>query len=259
MFSPSSDISFFLVRTQFPGNAGSVARALKNTEFNQLALVQPGFDVQDLEVRKYALNASDLIQKAPIYSHLQEAVSGFDLVIGTSRREGAYRKNMISLDDLAAFLVQKQARKVAFLFGNEANGLDNDELAQCHALLSIPANPEWGSYNLSQAVLLVAFELYRHSQKLSQIKPLKEVAGHEELEGFFEHLSSMLQEIGFVKNNNVEHIPRILRNIYYRASLTSIEVATLRGICRQVLWYKNLRIAGQIPEGNDDKGNNGEE
>lgn len=255
MFSLSSDITFFLVRTQFPGNAGSVARALKNTEFNQLALVNPGFDPLDLEVRKYALNAKDLIEQAPVYSNLKEALSPFDLVIGTSRREGAYRKNMISLDELPKFLLQKQARKIGLLFGNEANGLDNDELAQCHTLLTIPANPEWGSYNLSQAVLLVAFELYRHRLSLSKIESIKEVASQKELEGFFEHLSVMLEEIGFVKNNNVEHIPRILRNAYYRASLTSIEVATLRGICRQVLWYKNSRITSQIPEGNNDKSN----
>ncbi len=122
--SLSSQISFVLVRPQFGGNAGAAARAIKNCGFKRLVFVQPAFAKDDLEVRKYALGAKDVIQKAPVYEDLGQALEEYAVVVGTTRRQGGYRKNFISLLELSSLLPQwLSLGKVAFLFGTEASGL----------------------------------------------------------------------------------------------------------------------------------------
>lgn len=239
--SLSSQINFVLVRPQFGGNAGAAARAIKNCSFKRLVLVSPAFGKEDLEVRKYALGAKAIVQKAPVYEDLAQALEPYAVVVGTTRRQGGYRKNFISLLELSSFLPQWLALgKIAFLFGTEASGLANVELDFCQHILTIPANPRFESFNLSQAVLLVAFELFRNRKSHPKIKKAP-AASIRELEGMYGHLTQMLKEIGFLRKSTPYHMPRILRNIFGRAHLTDPEVRVLRGICRQVLWYKNQK------------------
>ncbi len=236
----SSFIDFVLVRPQYPGNAGSIARALKNCEFEKLLLVNPVFDLNDLDVKRYAVGAYPLIEKAPVLDDLSKALEPYHFVIGTTRRRGRYRRNTMELSELPAFISTQVPKKskVALLFGNEMNGLSNDEFTLCQHLVTIPANPKFESYNLSQAVLLVAHELYRSSLKPNAALKTK-LPNVKDLEGMYEHLTQMLLDIGFVRNNNPEHIPRILRNLFNRAQMTDIELNIIRGICRQVQWVKS--------------------
>ncbi|MBF0491857.1 MAG: RNA methyltransferase [Deltaproteobacteria bacterium] len=235
----SSLLDFILVRPQYPGNAGAVARALKNCEFEKLILVNPVFDLNDLDVKRYSVGAYPLIEKAPVVKDLPKALEPYHFVIGTTRRRGRYRQNTLDLSELPGFIAEQVPKKskVALLFGNEMNGLSNEEFALCQHLVTIPANPKFESYNLSQAVLLVAHELYRFNLKPKEEKKAK-LPSVKELEGMYEHLTQMLLDIGFVRNNNPEHIPRILRNLFNRAQITDPEKNIIRGICRQVQWVK---------------------
>jgi tRNA/rRNA methyltransferase len=236
--SLSSQISFVLVQPQFAGNAGAAARALKNTGFKKLTLVKPWFTLETEEAKQFAVQAGDILKKAVVVDCLLDAVKDCRLVIGTSRREGAYRKNFVELSDFPRMAREFLPRgEIAILFGNETSGLSNEELEYCHHILRIPADSRYGSYNLAQAVLLVAFELFR-----SNLKPrAKEKVVYpkaKELEGMYFHLTEMLTEVGFMRKTTPYHMPRILRNILGRAHLTEAEVRVVRGICRQVLWYK---------------------
>ncbi len=235
--SLSSLVDFVLVRPQFAGNTGVAARALKNAGFKKMILVKPYFSKTDPEL-KFAVGAKDLVQKAKVYEDLSEALSSYSYVIGTSRRKGAYRKNVLSLFELPSLLEKKaEFGKVAILFGTEADGLSNEEIALCQHLVYIPAHSKFESFNLGQAVLLVAYELFRSKLKLpKQKKSIYPTV--KELEGMYDHLTQMLFEIGFIRKSLPDHMPRILRNIFNRAALTAVEVRIIRGICRQVLWYK---------------------
>ncbi len=234
-------IDFVLARPQFPGNTGSVARALKNCAFEKLVLVNPAFEKNDLEAIKYAVGAKNVLQKAKVYDDFQKAMKPYQLVIGTSRRKGNYRKNVISLDELPSLIETINVQgKIAILFGTETSGLSNEEFKLCQHLVYIPSNPEFESFNLSQAVLLVAHELFRRKPK-KWVEKAEKYPTTKELEGMYGHLTDMLSQIGFMKNDNIHHIPRILRNIFNRAHLTDVEVRVIRGICRQVLWFKEQK------------------
>lgn len=234
-------IDFVLVRPQFAGNTGSVARALKNCEFEKLVLVNPAFEKNDLEAIKYAVGAKDLLKKAKVYDDLPKALKGYKLVIGTSRRKGNYRKNVLQLNELPSLIEKLNVQgKIAILFGTETSGLSNEEFKVCQHLVYIPSNPEFESFNLAQAVLLVAYELFKTKPR-KMIDSLQKYPTTKELEGMYEHLTEMFKKIGFVKNDNIHHIPRILRNVFNRAYLTAKEVRIIRGICRQVLWFKEQK------------------
>jgi len=232
-------VDFLLVRPQYAGNAGAAARALKNTGFKNLVLVNPAFEKDDLDVVRFAVGARSLVEKAPTFENIEEALKPYELILGTSRRKGAYRKNLIELKELGPFLSKNPPKgKMAILFGHEASGLSNEEFKHCQHLIYIPANPRFESFNLGQAVLLIAYELFRVDWKPAILDD-NPYPTHEQLEGLYQHLTQALLEIGFVKNDNPHHMPRILRNIFNRAKLTEPEVRVLRGICRQILWYKN--------------------
>jgi tRNA/rRNA methyltransferase len=248
----SSQIDFILVRPQFAGNVGAAARAMKNAGFRNLILVKPAFSKDHLDLPKFAVGAIDLIHKASVFENLGQALASHRMVIGTSRRKGAYRKNFISLQKFPLFLKKLKSKgRIAILFGTEANGLSNEELEFCQHLLYIPSDPEFESFNLAQAVLLVAYELFRSKipKKRDGAEPfdlvqdrLHPAASVKMLEGMYTHLTEMLTEIGFLRKSSPYHMPRILRNILGRAHLTDAEVRVIRGICRQVLWYKGKRV-----------------
>ena len=240
-------VDFILVRPQFPGNTGAVARALKNCAFDKLTLVQPQFSIHDLEATKYAVGAKDLLENAIVSDNLLETLAPYQMVIATSRRRGNYRKNVLTLSELSQFIAEKNPLgQTALLFGTEAHGLSNDEFQHSQYLMEIPANPAFESFNLSQAVLLVAYELFRHTPQLPKNPESEEeqIPTVTELEGMYGHLTQMLTEINFVKPDSQDHIPRILRNILSRALLTKPEVRVIRGICRQILWYKEKILKG---------------
>jgi len=232
----NSLVSFFLVRTQFAGNAGAAARALQNCGFKKMAFVDPAFPKTHADLAKFAVGAKSLAEKAPVYKTLKEGLKGFKYVIGTSRRRGNYRKNILNLFELPALLESlPTAGKIAILFGHEANGLDNEELALCQYMVEIPADPGHESFNLGQAILLTAFELFRFRPSLPP--PIQDVYPNVlDLEAMYDHLKEALMRIGFIKNDNPEHMPRILRNIFNRAHLTDPELRVLRGVSRQMIW-----------------------
>ena len=51
-----------------------------------------------------------------------------------------------------------KAEGVAFLFGSERFGMQNEDVYRCHVALSIPTDPNFGSLNLAAAVQLIAYD-----------------------------------------------------------------------------------------------------
>jgi len=235
-------ISIILVRPLFSGNLGSVARAMKNMGLKDLRLVEPVADLEDLEARKMAANAKDVLGRAKTFRDLKSALKGFDLVAGTSRRKGKERANWMGPRDFAEWSRSLPKRhKTAILFGSEDSGLLNDDIALCQKKIMIPSHPAQPSLNLAQAVMVVAYELFvAHSrpEHLSEGTPEKKSAKIEHLEAMYTDLHDLLWEVGFLNKSNPKHLMRLLRNLFSRAHTTEKEVRIFRGICRQVRWWK---------------------
>ncbi|MBI3541219.1 MAG: RNA methyltransferase [Deltaproteobacteria bacterium] len=217
--------------------------------FNKLVVVRPSVLPMHPEARRLAVGAENLLKTAKVFETIEEATKGMHFLIGTSRRDGKYRQDFLSLPNLIDHLPLKQ--KIGILFGPEERGLSNQELAYCHLVTSIPSNPKFPSLNLAQSVMVVAYQLRLPSPTLSQKSSLPSpalgrgtnsegktiaLATAEQIEGMYQHLEKMLGQIGFFPHRNSFHMMRAIRQVFGRTGLTEREVRIFRGMCRQVLW-----------------------
>src|SRR5512139_1523822 len=159
MKSWKDNVCFVLVEPRESGNIGACARAMKNMGFRNLCLVNPGCAVND-EAKCFARHAVDVLESAWVCETVTEAVSDASLVVGATRRKGRRRGVFVDAEAGCRRLFSiGRHNKVVVLFGREDRGLFNEETGECGLLLTIPASREQPSLNLSQAVMIVAYEL----------------------------------------------------------------------------------------------------
>jgi len=231
--SPLDNINVVLVDTKTPGNIGAVARCMMNTGLSNLVLVRPPAD-RNGQAQKLAAGAQRILENAQTFSTLSDAVSDLGLVIGSSRHRSRRRKNVTTPAEISEKLISLLfGNRVAIVFGNEVNGLSNEDIALCHELISIPSSSAFPSLNLSHAVMVVAYELFVAAQV--KFPPSdRTLAPSGELEAFYKHLRNTLQDIGFIDRAHPEHMMYSLRQLFGRARLDSRDVSILRGILRQI-------------------------
>lgn len=239
MADPLKKIAVVLVRPSRPGNIGSAARAIKNMGLSRLVLVQP---VKHLTSESYtmAYGAHDILEKAKVYPSLSKALSRMNYVYGTTRRTHKGYGKPESLDRAAPKILKKgDGNHVAILFGSESSGLSNEDLGLTQGLVSIPTGSGHTSLNLSQAVMVVAYELRRQWEKIASLgKTLKTRTpiDTDQRERFYQEINEILAMIGFRKGTQGNHIEADIRRIYGRADLDPRELQILRGINRKVKW-----------------------
>ncbi len=232
------NIRIVLTRTSHPGNIGATARAMKNMGLTDLALVDP-LHFPNAEATARASGADDLLMRAGVFQSLDDAIAECRLVLGASARERSLPWPMTDARE-GAVRATRESRHggVAIVFGNEQSGLSNEELDRCQALLHIPANPEYSSLNLAQAVQVVCYELMMAGRKASgeKVTTVREqpLARSDDLERFFTHLEALLIRVQFLDPDNPRHLMRRLRRLYARAEADENEVNILRGILSHI-------------------------
>lgn len=234
--SSSADIRFVLFEPTHPGNIGSVARAIKTMGFQQLYLVNPPPEHICTDSRAMASGAQDVLHGAKVVTSLPEALEGCGLVLGASARHRRMGCPEMDPRECARQAMEQAASKpVALVFGPERSGLANEELDLCSAIVYIPANPDYSSLNLSQAVQIIAYEL-RQQQILERELPPREspLAGPASMELFYEHFERVLLASGFLNPQNPRHLMRRLRRLFNRAQVDENELNILRGILSAV-------------------------
>ena len=234
---PASQLRIVLVGTQHPGNIGSAARAMKTMGLSRLVLVAPE-KAPDRDTQAMAAGADDLVEAAPVFATLAEAVADCRLVLGCTARNRRVQLEQLEPDQAAGRLLQAATDgEVALVFGRERTGLSNEELQLCHASVHIPSDPAFSSLNLAAAVQVLAYEV-RLAALLDAPAPSLPApplpdelpADHAQLEGFFAQLAQTLEEIDFHKGRAPESAMRKLRRLFLRNELSVNEVRLLRGV-----------------------------
>lgn len=233
LFDPDR-IRFVLLEPQRAGNVGAAARALTNLGFSRLEIVRPAEDPRNAEARRMAVNAGPLLDAAGVHSTLDTALAGAQTVVGTTARTGKQRKPHWRIDTLIEQVLASDPGELAIVFGREDHGLNDEDLDRCTHLAYLPADQAYTSFNVAQAVLLFAWELRRAG--LRPADPQDPPAADEDREAFYRHYEQALRAVGFVTDQTAPSIMRRVRRIYGRAGVTQEELATLRGMARQILW-----------------------
>lgn len=226
---------FILMNTSHPGNVGAAARAMKVMGFGDLVLVRPRFaDVlTQAETLAFASGALDVLAGARIVDSLAEAGEGVNTLVGTAMTPRDFGPPCHAPRALFPALADSGAR-VGLVFGSERFGLANEDVYRCHAVVSIPTAPDYGSLNLAQAVQILAYE-WRQAlggfavQGRTKTPDLADAAA---VQGLLAHWERALVEIGFLDPAAPRKLMPRLNQLLNRAGLQAEEVHILRGIAR---------------------------
>ena len=229
-----------LCRPSHPGNIGAVARAMKTMGLvngAQLVLVNPLCEIDEVALRRSS-GAVDLLGSCLVVDSLPDALGGCVGVFGMTVRARELGPEPISPRDAvreAHILWQSDSVGSAFVFGNETNGLTNEELQFCRAEVSIPTNPDYGSLNLGAAVQIMTYLLREQSGHVEMVESgatryASPLAPSDAVEGFYRQLEAALVASGFHDPHRPRRLMPKIRRIFERTRLEVDEVNILRGI-----------------------------
>lgn len=230
-----NDTRFVLINTSHPGNVGAAARAMKVMGFSDLVLVAPRFAdvlVQE-ETVAMASGAADVLVRARVVETLAEALAGVSYACATAMTPRDFGPPTHAPRELFTTLATSDHR-VAFVFGSERYGMANDDVYRCHACLSIPTHPGYGSLNLAQAVQLIAYD-WRQALGGFEVAPRTAAVKHADasaVQGALDHWAQALADIGFLDPASPKKLMPRLNQLVNRAGLTEEEIHILRGIAR---------------------------
>jgi tRNA/rRNA methyltransferase len=238
---------FVLVGTSHAGNVGAAARAMKVMGFDDLVLVSPRWpDVLTRdETLAMASGATDVLARARVVSTLVEALDGVTWACATAMTPRDFGPPTLAPREHFASLAP-QAHNVAFVFGSERYGMANDDVYRCHACLSIPTHPDYGSLNLAQAVQLLAYEWRQALGGFGVVPRTAEPAWADgvAVQGLLSHWQQALEQIGFLDPAVPRKLMPRLNQLANRAQLTQEEVHILRGVARAVIAQSTLPKSG---------------
>lgn len=224
---------FVLVNTSHAGNVGSAARAMKVMGFSDLVLVAPRWP--DVLVREEAVamasGATDVLAQARLVGSLAEALDGVTFACATAMTPRDFGPPTVAPRERFTSLAG-EGHRVAFVFGGERFGLGNDDVYRCHACLSIPTDPGYGSLNLAQAVQVLAYEWRQALGGFAveaRTAPARWADGAA-IQGLLAHWQQALVDIGFLDPAAPKKLVPRLNQLANRALLTAEEIHILRGI-----------------------------
>ena len=228
-----------LVRPQLGENIGKAARAMLNFGLTEMRIVAPRHGWPNPSAGPAAAGADIVLEQAKVYATTAEAVADCAHVHATTVRKRGVTKPVIGADE-AGRLVHTQPGRHAIIFGPERSGLETEDVALARNILTIPINPEFGSLNLAQAVILVAYEWARMGREIADagtvlVQPTAEdalpPAPQDELDGLIAHFEKLLEPKGyFLPAARADSTRRTLRGLLTKPGWNHLEVRTLRGI-----------------------------
>jgi tRNA/rRNA methyltransferase len=227
-------IRIVLCRPSHPGNIGAAARAMKTMGLTDLRLIAPQrFPAP--EAQWMATNAIDVLQAAIVHSSLEDSIKDCVAAFAMSARPREWSPQVLDVRAAAARAVELDG-DVAFIFGNETAGLTNEEMFACQFLVHIPANPDFSSLNLAQAVQVVAYELRMVCETAIPAHRTQRLATVEDMEGMYAHLEQAAISSGFHVPGSGTRLPERLRRLFSRVpALEREEVNIVRGLLKALL------------------------
>jgi len=230
---------FILINTSHAGNVGGTARAMKVMGFSDLVLVAPRWAnvLNREETIQRASGALDVLKNARVVDTLDEALDGMTHVCATAMTPRDFGPPTVMPRAHFAALTAPAAQgpeSVAFLFGSERFGMQNEDVYRCHACLSIPTDPKFGSLNLAAAVQLIAYD-WREALGGFAVQPATQparLADAAEVAGMLGHWEQALADIGFLDPQAPKKLMPRLNQLFNRAQLSTEEIHILRGVAK---------------------------
>ena len=225
-----------LVRPQLGQNIGKAARAMLNFGLTEMRLVAPRDGWPNPDAGPSASGADAVLEQARVFETVQDAIADCSTVYASTVRRRDLVMPVITPEQMADEIATTPGR-TAILFGPERSGLETEDVALANAIVTVPINPEFGSLNLAQAVILLAYEWSKRSDlAVPPSKELEEPAPHGELEGLIGQLEEELEAKGYYHPpSRTEATKNTIRTIFTKTGWSSREVKAIRGIIRALV------------------------
>lgn len=223
--------AIILCRPQLGENIGKAARAMLNFGLTDLRLVAPRDGWPNPDAGPAASGADSVLAEARVFATLAEAVADCTHIYATTVRRRGVTKPVLT-PEAAARAIHAEAGQSALVFGAERSGLDTDDVALAHSIVTIPINPDFGSINLAQAVMINAYEWSKHIV-LAQppVTPLDPPAPHGEMEDLIGHFVRDLEASGYFFPADRKKVTlRALRTMLTKTGWTSNDTRMMHGI-----------------------------
>ena len=183
-----------------------------------------------------ASGADIVLEHARLFDTVQAAIADCSTIYASTVRRRDLVMPVLRPEEMAAGIAQAPER-CAILFGAERSGLETEEVALANAIVTVPINPDFGSLNLAQAVILLAYEWSKHADlAVPTEKAPESPAPHGELEGLIDQLDKALTEKGyFHPPSRTQATKNTLRTIFTKTGWSSREVKAVRGVIRALV------------------------
>jgi TrmH family RNA methyltransferase len=230
-----------LVRPRHDGNVGAVVRVAANLGVAEVRVVDPACDLEGSDFHRMTMGAEKHVALRVLAS-LSDAVADADVVVATTSGRARDPRHLLAPEEIAERLREGGAARVALLFGSERGGLRQEELRRSHMLMTIPANPDFPTLNLVQAVAITLAALRRGSYEAPRSSdPDDAPASDAEFDTALAHLERALLASSFLEPTNPGRVTSRIRNLLGRAVPTRREVAIVRALAAHVEWLWSER------------------
>lgn len=231
-------------------NIGAACRAMANNDISELRIVgnKADYDIEHIHV--LAIHAGPIFDKAIFFNSIREATADCTLCAGTTRRAGKKRGKLLLPEEFSSIARDKtETSKIAIVFGNERTGLTDEQLDECNLGVTIPSSDDFGSLNLSHAVQILCYHMFRENL----IEKNGEYHGYtpltlDRVDQTVQTITDNMQKIGFFKMPGREDMENFWRSILSRASLSEGEAQYL-----EKTFTKMAGLAQKSAKNGDDK------
>lgn len=231
-----SNPAIVLVRPQLGENIGKAARAMLNFGLTDLRLVAPRDGWPNPSAGPAASGADIVLERAQVFDTVAEAVGDCQHVFATTVRKRGLVVPVVTPEEAAGQVHMLRGRS-AFLFGAERSGLETDEVAIAQAICTVPINPGFGSLNLAQAVILIAYEWSKgRDLAMPTVGDETELrATQAQLEGLIGQFDAALDAAGyFFPPDRTPATKNTMRTLLTKAGWSNREVQAMRGMIRAI-------------------------
>jgi tRNA/rRNA methyltransferase len=225
-----------LVRPQLGQNIGKAARAMLNFGLTEMRLVAPRDGWPNPDAGPSASGADSVLEQAGVFETVPQAIADCSNVYASTVRRRDLVLPVVTPEEMADAIAASSGR-TAILFGPERSGLETDDVALANAIVTVPINPEFGSLNLAQAVILLAYEWSKRSElAVPPSKELEMPAPHADLDGLIGQLEKELEAKGyFHPPSRTQSTKNTIRTIFTKTGWSAREVKAIRGIVRALV------------------------
>jgi TrmH family RNA methyltransferase len=236
-----NNLYIVLVEPRNPGNIGSAVRAMKNMGISRLRLVNPVKYRNHDEQKKMGYRSQEIVEASQEFNSLEDALADISLVFLTTTRKGKWKRDFLSPEKASQIIKSRiKKEKIAVVFGREDFGVTIDESQLANFYIKIPSAVSYPSLNLSQAVMVVVYEIYKSTLCLSAADSFPKTAQRKEFDRLIENMWYLMKTLELKEEMGGLYY-RSLKRALNRTRWTKADIAVFDRTCKQVRWYISER------------------